>query len=119
MYAIIHTMAKRRRLSEQQVKINAVLPPLFRRKVTPRRLIFLICIIIATVLITHFFDNLGSQNELGQQEQAYGQLRDQSEQQQRDLKHLIKNTDTQINCLQLESTVAKDACDAHSKITPL
>jgi len=77
------------------------------------------CIIVLTVLVTHFFDNLGFQNELGQQEQAYGQLHDQSNQQKADLKHLINISNSQINCLQLESTTAKDACAEHNKVTPL
>ncbi len=112
-------MAARKRLSERQVKINSVLPPLFRRKFTPKMLIFIAGLIIFSVLITRFFDGLSLQNQLGQAEQYYGQLHDQTLQQQRDLKHLIDISGTQINCLQLESTVAQKVCDAHNKNTPL
>jgi hypothetical protein len=74
---------------------------------------FIICIIVALtagVLLTNFFEKVHYNNELGQDSAKVTSLQLINQSQASDLKFLITNSKTAINCYDLNSAVAKSLC---------
>ena len=112
-------MAERRRLSERHVKIHGALPSLVRRNLSWKLVAFVVALMAVPSLAVHFFDRIAYENSLGQQQASYNALQDEENNQQQDLQHLIKNTKTQLNCLQLQSNAGKKLCEQHDATTQL
>ncbi len=112
-------MSDRKKLGERHVKIHGALPSLVRRQLSWKILTVLLVLMAVPALAIHFFDRIAYQNNLNQQEQQYGVLQNQAGQQQLDLKHLIDITQSQLNCLQLQSNIAKQLCQTHDGMVHL
>ncbi len=106
-------MSDRKQLRERHVIIHGALPSLVRRKLSWKILAVLLVLMVLPALAVHFFDRIEYQNDLNQQQQQYGALQNQANQQQLDLKHLIDITPSQLNCLQLQADAAKQLCQKH------
>ena len=112
-------MTQRKRLTEQHLKINGSLPWLVHRKLSWKMVVALLGLMVISALTVHFFERISYQSSLTQEEQQYTQLQDAANQQRLDLKHLISNTKTQLNCLQLQSDAGKQLCQQHNATTNL
>jgi len=112
-------MPDRKQLRERHVTIHGALPSLVRRKLSWKLLTVLLILMVLPALAVHFFDRLAYQNDLNQQQQQYGALQNQANQQHLDLKHLIDVTQSQLNCLQLQSDAAKQLCQKHDTMVQL
>jgi hypothetical protein len=112
-------MAERRRLGDRHITVHSALPSLVRKKLSWTVVGVALVLMIAPAVTVHFFERISYQNALNQHRVEAGKIEDQANQQKTDLKHIIGNINTQLNCLQLQSDAAKQLCTEHDAVTPL
>lgn len=115
----MESMADRRRLNDRRVLVHSALPSLVRKKMSWPIVGIALALMVVPAVTVHFFERISYQNALNQQQVEAATIADQNTQQKSDLKHIIDNVKTQINCLQLQSNTAKQLCKDHNAVTPL
>lgn len=74
--------------------------------------------IVATILIMRFFYGVHYNNLLLQANGATSEAQSKLGDEKHDVQFLIHNSNSQINCYQLQSSYDKGLCNAHNQLLP-
>lgn len=90
----------------------------YQKWFNPKTVILLTIVIILSVLVTRFFEKLHYDNLLLQDGQQISNQQAELVHRQADLKYLIDNTNSQLNCYNFSSSYARSLCGQHNQRYP-